>query len=61
MWTNSKTFNQLYWDKDFIEKRIKEQEAYLKEVAWRRSELFVSALAVYARFKNQLENIKKLQ
>lgn len=69
----TKTAHQLWWDKEFIERRIKEQEEYLGEVECkyqdmekrggmtkRGDEVFNSGLYVYKRLQRQLERINKL-
>jgi hypothetical protein len=71
MITGNKTYDQLYWDKEFVEKRIKEQEDYTSNVHYnwaignypkgRGKQLYRSARAVLLRFQRQLENIKNLK
>lgn len=66
-----KTYQQLYWDKGFIELRIKEQNDYISDVqhSWaignisldRANLLYNSARGVLTRLRYHLENIKKLE
>lgn len=69
--TPGKTYLQLYWDKEFIEKRVKEQKEYLQEASmrWyreeispeRMDEIYDSTNHVTDRLSRQLENINKLE
>lgn len=68
-----KAYNELWWDREFVEKRIQEQKDYIQNLLgnWSfdtPSNFFAgefvmkieSARSVLKRFERQLENIKKL-
>lgn len=64
----TKTAHQLWWDEEFIEKRIKEQRRVISTILLdpnlpfdRGAELYKSAKIILSRFERQLENINKLK
>lgn len=63
--SDNKTYHHLYWDREFVEKRIQEQNEYIQNykstVDKESRDVLRSAFHVLIRFQRQLENIKKLK
>lgn len=67
----NKTYDQLWWDEEFVQKRIEEQQIYIMgvDIRWYRSsitnqqhvDLRESGCDVLLRFKAQLKEIQKLK
>ena len=63
----NKTYKQLYWDEDFIKKRVKEQKEYIYQLQiriitpLRFTTLYTSACHILLRLERQLKNIQKLE